>query len=79
MKTIDSKVNEIFAAHPGLWGFSVDEHEGELCLAGVEVDPWRGRSEELVGELAGALIELIDEQPEAADLLRGRTFARTLH
>jgi hypothetical protein len=34
---------------------------------------------EMLGELAGALLELIAERPEAETLLRGRTFARTLH
>jgi hypothetical protein len=33
----------------------------------------------LVGEISQALLELVDEQPVAAALLRGRTFARTLH
>jgi hypothetical protein len=30
-------------------------------------------------EIAQTLLELVEERPEAAALLRGRTFARTLH
>jgi hypothetical protein len=79
MRAIDATVNEIFAAWPQLYGFSVGQLGGELCLSDVAADPWHGQSGELAGEIAAALIELIDEQPEAAELLRGRTFARTLH
>jgi hypothetical protein len=79
MRAIDATMNEIFAAWPELYGFSVGQLEGELCLADVATDPWHAHSEELLGQVAAALVELIDEQPEAADLLRGRTFARTLH
>jgi hypothetical protein len=32
-----------------------------------------------LGEIAQTLLELVEERPEAAALLRGRTFARTLH
>jgi hypothetical protein len=79
MKTIDSALHHLFAAHPELCGFSVEQLQGELCLADVETDPRRARSDELARHIAAALLELIDEQPEAAELLRGRTFARTLH
>jgi hypothetical protein len=79
MRGIDATVNQIFAAWPGLYGFSVGQLDGELCLADVAMDPWHAHSEELTGQIAATLADLIDEQPEAADLLRGRTFARTLH
>jgi hypothetical protein len=90
MRTIDSTVNQIFAACPELCGFSVQEAnalshdrkagqlEGDLYLADVETLPY-ARSERLFGEIAVALLDLIDEQPEAAEQLRGRTFARALH
>jgi hypothetical protein len=79
MRAIDATVNQIFAAWPQLYGFSVGQLGGELCLSDVAADPWHGQSDELAGEIAAALIELIDEQPEAAEMLRGRTFARILH
>jgi hypothetical protein len=79
MRAIDATVNQIFAAWPELYGFSVGQLEGELCLEDVATDPWHARSEELLGQIAAALLELVDELPEAADILCGRTFARTLH
>lgn len=90
MKTVRAAVDEIFAACPELYGFSVqDAHslsaastseplEGDLRLADVETAPY-APSERLLGDLAVALLELIDELPEAVDELRGRTFARALH
>jgi hypothetical protein len=78
MKTIDSTVNEIFAACPELCGFSVQQARGDLYLADVETLPY-ARNDRLFGEIAAALLDLIDEQPEAVEELRGRTFARTLH
>ena len=79
MTTIDTTVGDIFATCPELSGFSVGQIGGELCLSDVETDPRLVKSEELLGNIAAALLELIDENPAAAELLRGRTFARTLH
>jgi hypothetical protein len=79
MRAIDTTVNEIFAAWPELYGFSVGQFQGELCLADVAMDTWAVGSDELASRIAIALAELIDEEPQAAELLRGRTFARTLH
>jgi hypothetical protein len=79
MTTIDATVSELFATCPELSGFSVGQLDGELCLSDVETDPLLVKSEQLLGHIAAALLELIDEQPEAVELLRGRTFARTLH
>lgn len=78
MKTVANTVNEIFTACPELYGFSVGQHDGELCLAGVEAAPYAA-SDALFGEIAAALVALIDEEPKAAEQLRGRTFARHLH
>ena len=91
MKTVQATVQQIFAACPELCAFSVHEAgsasaastseplEGNLRLD-VEVTPYAyAPSERVVGEIAVALLDLIDEEPEAVDELRGRTFARTLH
>lgn len=90
MKTVHATVSEIFATCPELCGFSVQDAdslsqdrvsgplEPGLYLADVATTTYAS-SERLSGEIAVALLELIDEQPEAADELRGRTFARTLH
>ena len=90
MKTVSAAVNEIFAACPELCGFSVQDAdtlsrdrasgqiEGKLYLADVAFMPY-AHAEPLLGEIAVALLDLIDEQPEAVEELRGRTFARSLH
>lgn len=90
MKTVHATVNHIFARCPELCGFTVQnadglsrdrvsgQLEGGLYLADVATTTF-DHSEHLLGEIAVALLELIDEDPEAVDELRGRTFARTLH
>jgi hypothetical protein len=79
MNALKATANEIFAAWPELYGFSVGRIDGVLSLEDVAADPWGAGLEELPGQIAAVLVELIDEHPETADLLRGRTFARTLH
>lgn len=88
---LETVVAQLFDQWPALVGFSVEEMEGEpqeprnaqlereLVLSNVETFPWTGYTRELLGEIAVPLLELIDEQPQARELLRGRTFARRLH
>jgi hypothetical protein len=90
MKTVHATVNQIFARRPELCGFSVQDAESltrdrvsgrleaGLYLADVATT-MNGSSEQLLGEIAAELRDLIEEDPEAVDELRGRTFARTLH
>lgn len=84
-------VDSLFRRWPSLVGFSVQEAQTladdraagplkrELVLADVETSPWPARSQEICGEIAAALLDLIDDEPATRELLRGRTFARTLH
>jgi hypothetical protein len=37
------------------------------------------RASELLDEISDALYELLEENPEAAEVLRGRTLARVFH
>jgi hypothetical protein len=88
---VAAAVDGLFRRLPSLVGFSVQEAqtlpkdrasgrlERELVLADVETDPWPARSQELFGQIAVALLDLMDSEPAARELLRGRTFARTLH
>lgn len=79
MKTaLDHTLDRIFAACPELCGFAVDDAQ-ELGFIDVALNPGYEHSEPLLGALADALLELIEDEPEARELLRGRTFARTLH
>ena len=48
-------------------------------ISDIATDPWREQSQELFGEIAGVLREFMEDEPAARNLLRGRTFARTLH
>jgi hypothetical protein len=75
---LEEHIAEIFRRIPVLAGFAVrDDYEFD----DVSVFGWPGTSadEELYQELVVALTELADERPEAARLLRGRTFARAIH
>ena len=77
---IDARVREVFQQMPLLIGFSLDR---ELAVCDVEVDTWPGCpwSEGVYCEIGGLLADVIGDIIEegAADALRERTFARSLH
>lgn len=87
------RMDTLFRRCPALCGFSVqvgakvtreravDHLEGDLFLADLECHPAldEDRSAELCEAIAHALLEMVEERPEMAELLPGRTFARTLH
>jgi hypothetical protein len=88
-----ARLETLFQRCPALHGFSVQHGasvdrervvrglQDSLYLADV-VSHWPLNGEQaelLVDEISQALFELVDERPEATALLRGRTFARTLH
>jgi hypothetical protein len=75
---IHALVQNLFRRWPSLVGFCVQDN-GDLVIGDLEMQPWSAETHELVGEVAGALLEFVDEEPAAIALLRGRTFARTLH
>ena len=80
MKTeaiLQSSVNALFRRMPLLVGFHVGD---DLSLAEIEFDRCPGFTpgEEQYEEIASALLEAFDEREDALDLLRNRTFARTL-
>jgi hypothetical protein len=60
-----------------LCGFSLRQ---DLQPAEVAVHSWPGyvAGEELYGDIIATLADLIEERPDAAELLRGRSFARQL-
>jgi len=88
-----ARLATMFQRCPALCGFSVQpgssvtrervvvDLQEDLHLADVVLhEPLNGeQAATLVGEISAALLELVDERPEATALLRGRTFARTLH
>jgi hypothetical protein len=71
-------IQALFRRCPALCGFSLDR---ELFIADVACHPAldRQRAAMLAEEIADALSELVAEDPEALERIRGRTFARSLH
>jgi hypothetical protein len=89
---IDEAMRRLFARLGGLNGFSVIDSgsmvgereagqlQGDLSLADITVSSDFGTTgDDYFGDIAVALIDLLEERPEARALLRGRTFARTLN
>ncbi len=74
---IDGRIAALFGRLPMLCGFAL---EADLQLAEVSVHSWPGyiAGEDLYDEIMTALADLVDERPDAVELLRGRTFARAL-
>jgi hypothetical protein len=91
-KPVPAPIESLFARYPSLWGFSVrglgdvpdnyarNGDEAELFVADIGVSPSLTREHygEMFKEIAATLAELLAEQPDACEELRGRTFARTL-
>jgi hypothetical protein len=92
-KPVPASIESLFQRYPALWGFSVrglDDipdncsrtgDNSELFVADVGISPSITSEQygEIFEEIASTLSDLVAEQPEATELLRGRTFARTLH
>ena len=92
-KPVPAPIELLFARYPALWGFSVrgladvpdscsrSGDEGELFVTDIGVSPSLGNEQygEIFQQIATTLSELLLEQPGACELLRGRTFARSLH
>ena len=78
---LEQQVQSIFARCPELWGFSVRSENDELFVSDVGIAPRLTAEQysEIFQDIAATLSELLEEQPEASEWLRGRTFARTLH
>jgi hypothetical protein len=82
MNVVAREVNELMSAlfqrYPTLCGFSVKE---DLSFSNVACHPALAgdEAEILCEEISAALNELVEERPEAAELLRGRTLARIFH
>jgi len=78
LQEVQDLVNMVFQRYPTLCGFSVREDlsfSNLACYPAIAND----EAELLCEELSAALAELAEERPEVAELLRGRTLARTFH
>lgn len=90
---LPAPIESLFARYPALWGFSVrgladvpdncsrSGDEAELFVSDIGVSPSLSSEQfgEIFEEIATTLSDFISEHPDAGELLRGRTFARTLH
>jgi hypothetical protein len=75
---VQDVVSALFQRYPTLCGFSVRD---DLSFSNVACHPAIASEEAelLCEEISATLHELMEERPEAADLLRGRTLARIFH
>jgi hypothetical protein len=89
---LNERIDSIFERVPALCGFSIAERlvaedarensrEWELYVCAVAAYPQLGdgQQQDFIGEISGALADLLQQRPQAADLLPGRTFARKWH
>jgi hypothetical protein len=91
---LPAQIESLFARYPSLCGFSVHgldelpdncprsgDNGVDLFIGEVGISPLVGAEQrgEIFRQIAVALAELLEEDPEAEETLRGRTFARVLH
>ncbi len=90
---MEARIQALFERCPALCGFSVrdqtdipdscarSESGGDLFVTDIGISPRLGAEQygEIFNEIFSTLSQLIADEPEAGDRLRGRTFARTLH
>lgn len=91
--SVASKIRGLFARCPTLHGFSVQDRamlprdidptripDADLFVTEIGIFPkLDSQFDEIYDEITGAISDLVKDEPQAYDLLRGRTFARSLH
>ena len=80
-RQIHEQLESLFARCPDLCGFSVREEAQELYVSDIGISPRLSAEQygEIYQDIAQTLGELLEEEPQAEEWLKGRTFARTLH
>jgi hypothetical protein len=75
---VSNVMEGLFRRHPALCGFAVRD---DLSFSNVSCHPalHGAQATELLDEISETLHDLLEERPEAADMLRGRTLARAFH
>ena len=78
LREVQAAMSTLFQRYPTLCGFSLKD---DLSFTDIACHPAMANDEAMVlaEEISAALHDLLDERPEAAELLRGRTLARTFH
>lgn len=90
---VEAKIRALFARCPSLHGFSIQDRamlprdvdqtripDADLFVTEIGVFPkLDSQFDEIYDEITLAISDLVHEQPQAYDILRGRTFARRMH
>ncbi len=90
---VDAKIRALFMRCPSLHGFSVQDRamlprnidqtkipDADLFVTEIGLFPkLDSQFDEIYDEITLVISDLVHEQPQAYDFLRGKTFARTLH
>ena len=79
LQDLNERLEALFRRCPELHGFAVRLDCPVPCELTCHPTHGGKQDEAALGEIAQMLSDLLDERPEAAALLRGRTFARTVH
>ena len=75
---IRRRLAELFSRLPMLWGFIL-QHDLEVTHVTVHSWPGYTAGQDLYDDLMQGLVDIAEERPDAAVLMRGRTFARIVH
>ena len=90
---VEAKIGALFMRCPTLWGFAVQDRaslpeeldparipDADLYVTEIGIFPKLGDEQyaDLYDEITVTISSLVNEQPNAFDVLRGRTFARAL-
>ena len=80
-RLIQEQVQSLFSRCPDLCGFAVRAEAEELYVSDIGISPRLSAEQygEIYQDIAQTLGELIEQEPQAGEWLRGRTFARTVH
>src|SRR3977135_1351126 len=80
-RDLEAQLESLFERCPDLWGFSVQDKDNELFVSDVGITPRLSAEQhgDMYSDNTKTLAALLDERPEACELLRARPFARVLH
>ena len=76
-RDVAARMALLFRRWPGLGGFAV--RDGYVSDIACYPEQTEEEAADLREDIATELVQLLDERPEAAELVCGRTFTRVLH
>ena len=76
---LSGRLDALFRRCPALYGFVIQEEAAVPSHVTYHPAQNQEDAEAMLGEVAQMLLELVEERPEGAALLHGRTFARIVH